>query len=70
MSAIYVTRDGDTADYIAWKYYKTASASAVETLLAANKGMADYGPSLPPGVIITLPEITLPETKQGVRLWD
>lgn len=66
----YITKDGDTADYIAWKYYGNQDAGTVETLLVANKGLADRGPVLPAGLVINLPEIKTPATTQGVKLWD
>ena len=66
----YITKDGDTADYIAWKYYGNQDDGTVEALLDANKGLADRGPVLPDGMVITLPEITTPATTQGVKLWD
>lgn len=66
----YITSQGDTADYIAWKYYGNQDAGTVEALIDANKGLADYGPELPAGVEITLPVIATPTTTQGVRLWD
>lgn len=66
----YITKDGDTADYIAWKYYGKQDAGTVEALVDANKGLADRGPVLPAGLVINLPEITIPATKQGIKLWD
>lgn len=66
----YITKDGDTADYIAWKYYGNQGAGTVEALLDANKGLADRGPVLPAGLVINLPEITKPATTQGIKLWD
>lgn len=66
----YITKDGDTADYIAWKYYGNQDAGTVETLLVANKGLADRGPVLPAGLVINLPEIKTPATTQGIKLWD
>lgn len=66
----YITKDGDTADYIAWKYYGNQDAGTVEALVDANKGMADMGPVLQAGMVINLPEITTQNTTQGVKLWD
>lgn len=66
----YITKDGDTADYIAWKYYGNQDAGTVAALVDANKGLADRGPVLPAGLVIHLPEITTPATTQGVKLWD
>jgi len=66
----YLTKDGDTADYIAWKHYGTTDNLVVEQLLNANVGLADRGPVLPAGVVINLPEITPSSATSGVKLWD
>lgn len=70
MSQTYRTSDGDTADYIAWKYYGTQDGQVVEQLLAANPGLADRGPVLPLGLLVTLPDIQPATAAQVVRLWD
>lgn len=70
MAQQYVSRDGDTADLIAWKHYGTQEGRVVEMLLEANRGLADYGAVLPAGVKITLPDFQMPEKVNGVRLWD
>ena len=69
MSVIYCTREGDVLDWICWKHYKKQSG-AVEAVLAANNGLADFGDILPAGLEIILPELSLPKTDQLVRLWD
>jgi phage tail protein X len=66
----YLTSDGDTADLIAWKYYGTTAGDVVTKLLDANGGLADFGPVLPAGVTVTLPEIDVAAKKPGVKLWD
>lgn len=70
MSTIYVTKDGDTADLIAWNYYGALAGQALEQLLDANPGLADRGPVLPAGVSVVLPEIATTAQTPGVRLWD
>ncbi len=64
----YITKDGDTVDYVAWKHYGSTINKAVESVLLANKNLAGHGPVLPAGIRITLPEVQAP-TQQGVRLW-
>lgn len=67
----YRTKEGDTADYIAWKYYGRQDGRVVEQLLDANPGLADYGPLLPAGLLVTLPDIEVKqEATSGVKLWD
>jgi len=36
MTTIYVTRTGDTIDYIAWKFYGTTANQLIEGILLAN----------------------------------
>lgn len=70
MSQTYRTSEGDTADYIAWKYFGTQSGRVVEQLLEANKGLADIGPLLPAGLLVVLPDIQPEAAEQAVKLWD
>lgn len=70
MAATYITRDGDTLDWIAWKHYGATDNRVVEQVLTANTGLADRGPVLPAGLSITLPDVDQPAQQQGVRLWD
>lgn len=69
-AAIYTSSDGDTVDYIAWKHYGTQAGQITEQVLAANPGLAAYGPLLPAGVVITLPVVDKVSKVQGTRLWD
>lgn len=65
----YITRQGDTLDYICWKFYEQQSG-AVEVVLEANQNLADLGPILPAGVTVILPELEKPATEvQPLRLW-
>lgn len=58
----------ETADLLAWRAYGTARG-ATEIVLEANPGLADYGPILPPGLIVVLPDVeTTPEP--SVKLYD
>lgn len=70
MAQEYRTSDGDTADYIAWKYYGTQDGQVVEQLLAANPGLADQGPVLPAGLVVQLPDLEAVGQTDGVKLWD
>jgi phage tail protein X len=65
----YRTRAGDMADEIAFKHYGTTGGGVVELLLAANPGLADYGPVLPAGLVITLPVTDTVTKTEGLRLW-
>jgi phage tail protein X len=66
----YVTQAGDRVDSIAYKAYG-ASAGYTEAILAANPGLADYGPLLPAGLTVTLPDLAAQAQQiQTVKLWD
>lgn len=70
--AVYRTKDGDTVDSIAYKYYGSTSNKLVENIFEANHRLSDYPPVLPEGLLIELPEqsqTTMTTTKK-VKLWD
>ena len=67
----YLTRYGDTVDYICWRHYGSERGGTTEAVLAANIGLAAHGPVLPAGLTIVLPAYN--DTKQVeklVELWD
>lgn len=70
MSQTYITRDGETVDYIAWKFYGFQDRKTVEKVLEANPGLADRGPILPHSVRVVLPDAPPPAVVQGTKLWD
>ena len=69
MSADYQTREGDTLDWICWRHYGRQSG-AVEAVLEANRRLADLGPVLPAGLVITLPDLPAPTATRAVALWS
>ncbi len=69
-AASYLSEQGDTVDYIAWRYYGRLDDRVVERVYEANSGLADLGPVLPDGTKVKLPRIPEPETREGVRLWS
>lgn len=69
MADNYVAREGETLDYIAWKYYGSTENRVVEQVLEVNPGLADLGPELPAGQVVLLPDIAKPAELQGIRLW-
>lgn len=66
----YISSEGDTVDFIAWRVYGTQGAKVTEQLLEANPGLADVGTVLPSGVVINLPDIDTKPESGGLRLWD
>lgn len=69
MAAIYRTSQGDTLDFICWKYYGQQSG-AVEAVLLANPRLADLGAVIPANTVITMPDLPKPASEaQPIRLW-
>lgn len=65
----YRSKEGDTADQIAWLVYQRQNDRLVEQLLEANPGLADYGPTLPAGLRVAIPDAPEPGQTDTVRLW-
>jgi len=68
MASSYQSKDGDLVDDIAYRFYGQTTGGEVEAVYAANNHLADYGPALPAGVIITLPDVT-PKRKDTTLLF-
>ncbi len=65
-----VTTGGEAVDQIALSAYG-ASVGTTEVLLNANPGLAAYGPLLPAGVTIDLPDLpAAPSAAAPVKLYD
>lgn len=62
------TSDGDRLDALCHRYYGRLTG-AVETVLAANPGLAAAPQPFAAGVIIALPDLLVPVDKP-VRLWS
>lgn len=59
----------DTVDAICWRHYGRTQG-VTEQVLKANPGLAEYGPFLPHGLQVELPDIPTTTTVQTVQLWD
>ena len=66
----YSTRQNDLLDDVVFRYYGDTDRRIVEDVLEANRGIADYGPELPAGLTITLPERAPAAAETLTRLWD
>jgi phage tail protein X len=66
---IYISKDGETLDYICWRHYGR-TAGVMEKVLTANRHLAEYGAVLPAGVLINLPPIEEPKSNQKIKLWQ
>lgn len=65
----YRTRPGDMLDAICHRFY-SGRPGATEAVLEVNPGLCQFGPVLPEGVLIELPELAAAEAPGQVSLWD
>lgn len=72
MSIQHTTIEGDVLDYLCWKYYGSTSGRIVETVLEANMGLADNGPTMAAGIVIQFPDIqaTASTDNRTYALWE
>lgn len=70
MPATYTTRENDVLDEIVWRFYGRQDNGLLESILEANRGLADYGPELPTGLTITMPDAPAPEPAQRLQLFS
>lgn len=65
-----IAQQGDTLDLLCHRHLDR-TAGVVETVLAANRGLAALGPVLPMGTAVELPDsLPAPAQTQLVQLWD
>ncbi|MEO3725786.1 tail protein X [Pseudomonas syringae] len=63
-------QQNDTVDALCWRHYGRTTG-VTEAVLEANPGLADYGPTLPQGLLVQMPEaLTAAPQRQIVNLWD
>lgn len=60
---------GDTVDRICQRVYGR-TAGVTEQVLITNPGLADLGPVLPMGTLITMPEQAPQAESPMLQLWD
>lgn len=68
-----IQREGVTLSQLIWSVVGAQPRSFVETVLAANPGLANLGPFLPVGTKVSIPLDEVPTQtaeEQAVRLWD
>lgn len=72
MARTYTTANGDMIDLICFRHYARRQAGAVEAVLEANRhiGLAEYGPRLPRGLVLVLPELPAAPARKLQNLWD
>lgn len=64
------TQQYDTVDALCWRHLKK-TRDVVEKTLELNPGLADYGPVLPHGLLVRLPDVSpAPTTTPTLKLWE
>ncbi|MEX0319437.1 MAG: tail protein X [Ruegeria sp.] len=63
----YRTIDGDMVDAICKAHYGREDVTPM--VYEANPGLAELGPILPRGILITLPELEQNPVRKPIRLW-
>lgn len=66
-----IARQGDTIDALCWRHLGRTHG-VVEQVLDRNRNLAAYGPLLPHGTSVELPELTPTSsaTRALTQLWD
>lgn len=63
-------QQGDTVDLLCLRHIGS-TVEVTEATYALNPGLAAHGPTLPLGLLVTLPDPpTAPTATQTVKLWD
>jgi phage tail protein X len=69
-ASTYRTKQDDVLDEVSFRFYGHENPGTVEAVLEANRGLADYGPLLPAGVMITFPVLPVSSTSEGIQLFS
>ncbi|MGL5224443.1 MAG: tail protein X [Aeromonas sp.] len=60
---------GDTLDIMLYRHYGY-TAGITEQVLATNQGLAELGPILPTGTLITMPAAPTQAEQPLIQLWS
>ncbi|MFI9652594.1 tail protein X [Guyparkeria halopsychrophila] len=68
---MYVARttQSDTVDQLCLRVHGRLAPGIVEATLEENRGLADYGPLLPAGLEVRIPDLPDPQDTR-IQLWD
>lgn len=64
-----IAQQGDTLDALCYRHYGR-TGGVVESVLAANLGLAELGEILPHGTVVILPAVDAEPVSETVQLWD
>lgn len=72
MRRVTKTITGDSVNRLLWREMRRDDDSAEEALWALNPGLAAYGPLLPAGVRVVLPDLDKRrgQAQRAVTAWD
>ncbi len=62
-------QQGETLDALCYRV-KQHTTGLVEATLKANPGLAEYGPILPHGLTVHLPDVAPKAVRRALQLWD
>lgn len=62
-------QQGETLDTLCYRV-KQHTTGLVEATLKANPGLAEYGPILPHGLEVNLPDLPAEPVRRTLQLWD
>jgi len=65
----YLTSERDVIDRVCWDFYGSTQGTA-EAVYRRNTFLSRYPAVLPPGLVITLPVVSLTALRQVRELWD
>jgi phage tail protein X len=69
-TTLYRTREGETVDEICFRVLDTTAGGVVEETLRLNQNLADYGETLPSGLLIVLPDVQALTTASTANATD
>lgn len=64
-----IAQQGDTLDALCYRHYGRTQG-VVETVLAANPGLAGLGVIIPHGATVALPDIDAAPVRESIQLWE
>lgn len=67
METVTVQRTRTTLDLLLWRRFGVAGMAMLESTLVANPGLAEFGPVLPIGTVVTLPDAPTATAPAAVR---
>ena len=64
------TIEGDTIDYLLFRVFGRVDEALLEQTFELNVELSEYGPTLPAGVTVKLPEVPATTEAATIHLWS